>query len=62
MAAEKRATQQSMADVLGMSRAAFSDRITGKVPFAAHEVLALAEHFNVPVTRLFPEAAVARAA
>ena len=62
VAAEKHVTQQAMANLLGMSRAAFSDRINGKVPFGAHEILALANHFDVPVTRLFPDLFTERAA
>ena len=55
VATEKRYGQQNVANVLGISRSAVSERYTGKVPFGAHELLALSDEFGVPVTRFFPQ-------
>lgn len=55
VAAETRFTQQRMAEALGMSRASIVQRINGRIPFTAPEVLTLAQAMNVPVTRFFPE-------
>ena len=55
--AEKRSSQQAIADVLGLSRSAVSARFTYRAPWLAHEVVDLARHWQVPVTRLVPEPA-----
>lgn len=54
-AAEKRASQDALARELKRSRQAVNARMTGKVPFTATEVLAIARYLDVPVSRLFPE-------
>lgn len=53
--AELRVSQEAVAAVLGLSRQAVNARFNGKVPFQATELLLLASHFDVPVSRFFPE-------
>lgn len=53
--AEKRSSQKAIAELLGLSRQAVSARFTYRAPWQAHEVLALAAHWQVPVTRFFPD-------
>lgn len=55
VAAEKRFTQQRIAEVLGIARTTLTERIQGRVPFSAPEIYALANAFDVPLARLFPE-------
>ncbi|MBL5974836.1 MAG: XRE family transcriptional regulator [Candidatus Leucobacter sulfamidivorax] len=57
VAAEKRFTQQQVADSLGISRTSVVDRFNGRIPFTAPEVFALAIAMEVPVSRFFPEKA-----
>lgn len=56
VAAEKRFTQQRIAETLDISRTSVVERFRGRVPFSAPEVFALAEAMGVPVTRFFPDA------
>lgn len=56
LAAENRFTQQRIADTLKISRTSVVERMNGRVPFTAAEVLTLAEAMNEPVTRFFPVA------
>jgi len=63
VAAEKRFTQKRIAEALGLSRTSVVERVNGRIPFSALEVLTLSQAMNVPVTRFFPEpATVERAA
>ena len=55
VAAEKRFTQQRVADTLNISRTSVGERYNGRVAFTAPEILALAQAMNVPVSRFFPE-------
>lgn len=57
VAAERRLTQQGIADALQLSRTSVVERINGRVPFTAPEILTLAQKMSVPVTRFFPEPA-----
>lgn len=57
--AEKRSNQQQIADLLGLSRQAVNARFTGKAPWQAWELQALALHWAVPVVRFYPEAVAA---
>lgn len=59
LAAEKRFTQQRIAVTLAISRTSVVERMNGRVPFTGAEILALAEAMNVPVSRFFPDRAVA---
>lgn len=56
VAAEKRFTQQRIADTLRMSRTSVVERINGRVAFTGAELLTLARAMSVPVYRFFPEA------
>lgn len=56
LAAEKRFTQQRIASVLEISRTSVVERMNGRIPFTAAEVLILAEAMNEPVARFFPSA------
>jgi len=58
IAAEKRADQDAVAKVLGLSRQAVNQRFNGRVPFAGAELLRLARVFNTPITRFFPDEAL----
>lgn len=55
VAAEKRYTQQNVADALEISRASVVERYAARVPFTAPEILTLAEQLAEPVSRFFPE-------
>ena len=62
-AAERRVSQADLAEVLNLSRMAISRRFTGKSVFAPEELVAIADHLNVPVATFFGEvASYARAA
>lgn len=54
VAAERRLTQQGIADALRLSRTSVVERINGRVPFTATEILTLALEMRVPVSRFFP--------
>jgi transcriptional regulator with XRE-family HTH domain len=54
VAAEKRATQGEVAGLLGIGRKAVNDRMNGRVPWTAAELLVLSEAWGVPVASLFP--------
>lgn len=58
VASEKRASQERIASVLGISRQAANQRLNAKVPFLAHELSRLAKAFDVPVATFFGEVAV----
>lgn len=55
VAAEHRFTQQRIADTLGLSRTSVVERMQGRVPWSATELLTLAEAMRVPVSRFFPD-------
>lgn len=57
--AEKRSSQSDIALVLRLSRNSVNRRFTGKAPWLAHELQALAEHWGVPVSRFYPEVVAA---
>lgn len=64
VAAEKRYSQQRIASVLGLSRTSIVERLNGRVPFTAEELLTLSVEMSVPVSRFYPslaELAAARA-
>jgi transcriptional regulator with XRE-family HTH domain len=54
--AERRCTQQRIADRLGVSQAAVSRRLMGDVEFTVGELAAVAEVLGVHVAELLPEA------
>lgn len=62
VAAEKRFTQQRIANCLQLSRYSVGQRINGRVPFTATELYDLAVLMNVPVSRFFPPPATAERA
>lgn len=55
LAAENRFTQQDIADVLGVSRGTVIERLQGRISFSAAEILALAQQWNEPIARFFPD-------
>lgn len=55
VAAEKRFTQARIAATLGLSRTSVVERMNGRVPFTADELLRLASVMGEPITRFFPE-------
>lgn len=60
VSAERRVTQQGIADALLLSRTSVVERINGRVPFTATEILTLAIEMRVPVERFFPTEAELR--
>lgn len=52
--AEQRRSQGDMALFLGLSQAAVSRRLAGKIPIDLNEVDALAHWLDVPLARLIP--------
>ena len=62
IAAEKRYTQKRIADTLGIARSSTVERLNGRVPFTAAEILTLSVATGVPVSRFFPEPASERMA
>lgn len=57
VAAEKRFTQQRIAETLGISRTSVVERVQGRVPFTAPELYELAVAMDAPIARFFPERA-----
>lgn len=57
-AAEKRATQKSLASVLSVSAMAMSRRFSGETPFEPVELIKIADALSVPVATFFGEVAV----
>ncbi len=55
--ARQKVSQREAAQKLGMSKQAFSMRMTGERPFRAEELAQLAESLGISVSRFFPEAA-----
>lgn len=53
--AEKRASQERIAGILGISRQSAGLRLNARVPIPAHELTRLARAFDVPVERFFPD-------
>lgn len=56
IAAENRATQERVAEILGLSRQAVNLRFNGKIPFSATEILELSDTFGISLDRFFPTA------
>lgn len=54
VASEKRATQEDVAEILGVSRQTISERYAGKVAFTGPQLLHLSRRWNVPVERFYP--------
>lgn len=52
--AEKRCDQTAVAEVLDRSRQAVNQRLNGRVPFTAAEILRLSITLGVPIERFFP--------
>lgn len=52
---EKRATQEQMAAVLGITRQSVSLRMGGKVAWGAHELFRLSVAWGAPITRFYPD-------
>lgn len=55
VAAEKRFTQQRVAEALKISRTSVVERYQGRVPFTGPELFTLSTEMGVPVSRFFPE-------
>ena len=55
VAAEKRFTQQRIAETLSLSRTSVVERVNGRVPFTGAELHELSLALGVPVSRFFPE-------
>ena len=53
----KRIPQADLANVLGVSQAGISRRLSGDTPFDVNEVAAVADFLGVPVALLFGETA-----
>jgi transcriptional regulator with XRE-family HTH domain len=53
-AARARFTQGRIAELLGVSQQAVSDRMKGRTPFTVDELALLADEFGVPLTRFLP--------
>ena len=53
--ARRRVTQGALAEVLGMSQAAVSRRLSGAVAFDVEELSVVAAHLGGPVERLIPQ-------
>ena len=62
VAAEKRYTQKRIADTLSISRTSVVERINGRIPFTATEILDLARSMRVSPSRFFPDEAELMAA
>lgn len=60
--AEKRLTEQRVADIVGLGRSAVVQRMNGRVPWTATELFELAQATGTPVSRFFPDVTVAVAA
>lgn len=54
VAAEKRFTQQRIAETLGISRRSAVERFQGRVAFTGVELLELADAMRVDIMRFFP--------
>lgn len=55
IATEKRVRQADLASTLNVSRMAIVRRLNGSVPFADHELIALAQRLDVKVGAFFGE-------
>lgn len=56
VAAEKRFTQQRIADTLGLSRTSVVERFNSRIPWTATEIFELSSAMGEPVSRFFPPA------
>lgn len=56
-AARRDVSHSKLAEVLGLSRASMSRRMSGDVEFSAGEVARIAEHLDVPVALLYGDGA-----
>jgi transcriptional regulator with XRE-family HTH domain len=55
--ARKRIPQADLAEVLGVSQAGISRRLSGDTPFDVNEVAAVADFLGVPIALLFGDSA-----
>lgn len=62
VAAEKGYTQDRLAQTIRISRTQLVERLGGRIPFKADEILTLAFEMRVPVERFFPTEAEMREA
>jgi transcriptional regulator with XRE-family HTH domain len=53
--ARRKVSQREAGEMLGMSKQAFSKRMTGSRPFRAQELADLAAALGIPVSRFFSE-------
>ena len=60
--ARKRYTQSDIADALGLTQTAISNRLSGKTPWDINELSVTADLLGVPLTRLLPTKAGEQAA
>jgi len=54
--ARRKYTQRDVADILGLPQPSVQLRLAGRRSFRAEELVALAEAFDVPLTRFVPSA------
>lgn len=54
-AARQNATQDDIAQILGISQTQVSRRFTGQIDFGIDELVKLAEAWRVPFSRLLPD-------
>ena len=54
LAAERRLTQERLAELLGLERKAIGARLSGSVGFTAAEMWTLSNVFDVPIADLYP--------
>ena len=57
--ARQRATQVQLAQLLDLSQAAVSRRLSGDTPFTLNELAAIAQFLNVPITKFIVSEQVA---
>lgn len=58
VAAEKRYSQQRVAEVLGISRTSVVERYNGRIAFSGPELLTLSIAMGLPISRFFPDPAL----
>jgi len=53
--ARQQKTQRDVGDILGLPQQSILMRLKGRTPFRAEELAKLADAWDVPVSRFFPE-------
>lgn len=57
IAAECGSSQQAVALLLGIDRKSVGARMQGRIPFTGPELMTLSQAWDIPISRLYPEAA-----